>query len=92
MKFVCYTEWDQLPESANALFVQGEKDSIFFSRPWFDNLTAVALDDDHTMALACLVAGNKVLAILPLMQIKGDRPHLFQIIRITINNIVYGLL
>ncbi len=72
MKFVCYTEWDQLPESANALFAKVEKDSIFFSRPWFENLTAVALDDNHTVALACVVAGNKVMAILPLMKCAGD--------------------
>ena len=67
MKFVCYTGWKQLPESANALFEQAEKDSIFFSRPWFENL-ATALDNDQTMALACVVAENKVLAILPLVK------------------------
>jgi hypothetical protein len=72
MKFVCYTKWDQLPESANALFAQGEKDSIFFSRPWFENLTAVALDDDQSMALACVVDGNNVMAILPLMKCAGN--------------------
>jgi len=72
MKFVCYTEWDQLPESANALFAQGEKDSIFFSRPWFENLTDVALDDDQSMALACVVDGNNVMAILPLMKCAGN--------------------
>lgn len=72
MKFECYTEWDQLPESANALFAQGEKDSIFFSRPWFENLTAVALDDDQSMALACVVDGNKVMAILPLIKCAGN--------------------
>jgi hypothetical protein len=33
MKFVCYSYWDQLPDSANALFEQAEKDSIFFSLP-----------------------------------------------------------
>lgn len=70
MKFVCYTTWYQLPESANTLFEQGEKDSIFFSRPWFENLTPAALDHDQAMVLACVVAGNKVMAILPLM--KGD--------------------
>ena len=73
MKFVCYSNWDQLPESANALFVQGEKDSIFFSRPWFECLTATALDDDHTMVLACVVAGDKVMAILPLMESTGTK-------------------
>lgn len=67
MKFVCYSDWDQLPESANALFEQGEKDSLFFSRPWFENLTA-ALDDDQAMVLACVVKENNVLAILPLIE------------------------
>jgi len=71
MKFVCYSDWDQLPESANALFEQGEKNCIFFSRPWFENLTT-ALDDDQAMVLACVVAGKKVLAILPLMKSTGN--------------------
>ena len=71
MKFECYTDWEQLPESADALFVQGEKDSLFFSRPWFESLAAVALDDEHAMALACVVDGNKVMAILPLMKCAG---------------------
>ena len=72
MKFVCYTEWEQLPESANTLFAQSEKGSLFFSRPWFENLTAVALDDDHTMALACVVDDDNVMAILPLMKCAGN--------------------
>jgi hypothetical protein len=72
MKFVCYTEWNQLPASANALFEQGEKESIFLSRPWFESLTAAALDDDHTMVLACVQAGDVVTAILPLMQSAGN--------------------
>ncbi len=71
MKFVCYSDWDQLPDSANALFEQVENDSIFFSRPWFENL-ATALDDDDAMVLACVIdsvgAGNKVMAILPLIK------------------------
>ncbi|MDH5369286.1 MAG: GNAT family N-acetyltransferase, partial [Gammaproteobacteria bacterium] len=71
MKFVCYTDWNQLPESATELFAKGEKDSLFFSRSWFENLTAVALDDDHAMALACVVDENKVMAILPLMTFTG---------------------
>jgi len=79
MKFACYSDWDQLPESANALFEQGEKDSIFFSRPWFENLSS-ALDDDEAMLLACVVesvvgsvvAGNKVMAILPLIKSAGN--------------------
>jgi len=68
MKFVCYTGWGQLPESANALFAQGENDSLFFSRPWYECLTATALEENHTLVLACVESGDQVLAILPLVE------------------------
>lgn len=71
MKFECYTSWEQLPYSANALFKHGEKDSLFFSRPWFSNVAA-ALDDDEAMLLACVVDGNKVLLMLPLAKSDGS--------------------
>jgi len=72
MKFVCYSDWNQLPDSADALFEQTGKVSIFSSRPWFESLAATALDDSHTMVLACVVAGDKVMAILPLMKSTGN--------------------
>lgn len=72
MKFIYYTEWHQLPESANTLFDQAEKSSIFFSRPWFENLVAVALDNASTMILACVVEQDKVLAILPLVKSEAN--------------------
>lgn len=72
MKFICYTEWDQLPESTTALFAKGEKGSLFFSRPWFENLTAVALDNDQSMVLVCVLDENKVLALLPLIKCGGN--------------------
>lgn len=68
MEFVCFTDWDQLPESANALFAKGEKESLFFSRPWFENLVDKALEENQSMLLACVVEANRVLAILPLMR------------------------
>ncbi len=73
MNFVYFSDWGQLPESANALFEQAEKDSVFFSRSWFECLTNAALDDDHTLVLACVVAGEAVLAILPLMESAGNK-------------------
>jgi len=73
MKFVCYTDWGQLPESANALFEQGEKESIFFSRSWFECMTANALDKDHTMILACVESEDKVMAIVPMMESTGNK-------------------
>ena len=71
MKFVCYTDWGQLPESANALFAQAEQESLFFSRSWFECLTATALAADHRLVLACVLSGDKVMAVLPLMQCVG---------------------
>jgi len=82
MKFVCYSEWSQLPDSANVLFAQSEKDSLFFSRQWFENVTTT-LDDDQTLLLACVVSNEQdgiaanavtetsVLAILPLINSDG---------------------
>ena len=74
MKFVCYTDWNQLPESADALFDDGSRTSIFFSRPWFENLTTTVLSDDQSLLLACVVEAESVLAILPLMT--PDQKHL----------------
>ena len=71
MNFVCYFAWDQLPDSADALFAQAEKDSLFFSRAWFENLSAT-LSEDQVIALACVVAGDQVLAILPLIMDTGN--------------------
>lgn len=71
MKFVCYSDWAQLPAGANALFAQAERESLFFSRPWFECLTTTALEADHTLVLACVISEDKVLAMLPLMQCVG---------------------
>ncbi|HEY6022007.1 MAG TPA: GNAT family N-acetyltransferase [Candidatus Paceibacterota bacterium] len=71
MKFVRYSDWKQLPESADALFAREQKGSIFFSRQWFECLTARVLDVDHTLVLACVVDGDRVMAMLPLMECAG---------------------
>lgn len=72
MKFVSYSALDQLPESANALFAQGAKGSLFFSRPWFENLLDTALEDGQELLLACVAAEEQILAILPLVQSGGQ--------------------
>ncbi len=73
MKFVCYDDWNQLPENANALFVKGSKESVFFSRPWFENLVNTALGNGQSMLLACVVEGDDVLALLPLMKRESEQ-------------------
>ncbi len=81
MEFKCFTECNQLPDSSDALFLQAEKDSLFFSRLWFENLITTALHNDQRLLLACVLQKNetgaiensKVLAILPLIhRDKGD--------------------
>ena len=72
MEFVSYTDMEQLPEGADTLFAQGEKDSMFFSRPWFENLAHTAIQDGQAMLLACVVEGGNVLAILPLTRHTGN--------------------
>ncbi len=68
MKFVCFSDWSELPESANVLFDKGIKENMFFSRPWFENLVDTALKTEQSMLLACVIEGDAILAILPLIK------------------------
>lgn len=72
MEFVCYDEWNQLPDSADSLFARASKDSIFFSRPWFENLIRNTPDLCRNILLACVVEDGNVLAILPLEKRSGE--------------------
>jgi len=72
MEFVCYSEWEQLPADANTLFNKSEPDSMFFTRPWFENLVNTALKDEQVMVLACVIEKDEVLAILPLMKCTNE--------------------
>jgi len=67
MKFVCYTQWSQVPVSANALFAQGAEQSMFLTRPWFENLSSKGLKAHQSMLLACVIEGDTMLAIVPLL-------------------------
>lgn len=66
MEFVCYTEWGQLPSSADPLFDRGKQRSLFLSRCWFEGLTAHALNDGERLLLACVMDRGRTLAALPL--------------------------
>lgn len=73
MEFVGYTDWAQLPENAERLFAVGERESVFFSRQWLENVSRNPLKEDQALLLACVVDEDRVLAILPLMS--GDGQH-----------------
>ena len=68
MEFVCYSDWKQLPDSVNKLFATAEKESLFFSRPWFQNLVENGLDEGQSYLLACVLDQERVVALLPLTQ------------------------
>lgn len=67
MDFKCFSEWAQLPQNSHLLFAQAEKESLFFSRRWFENLSNTALLNNQNMLFACVVEKDNVLAILPLI-------------------------
>ena len=67
MDFVSFTDWGDLPESADALFADGERESVFLSRPWFENLADTTLDEDQSLSLACVIDGKTLRAILPIV-------------------------
>lgn len=68
MKFVVYNDWRELPESANALFADGGRTSLFYTRPWFENLSATTLEPCDRLVLAGVASGDRVLALLPLIE------------------------
>jgi len=68
MKFKCFSDWIQLPLSADRLFVDAAHDSMFFSRDWFETLSKSALSDEESLLIACVIDGDTMLAILPLKQ------------------------
>ncbi len=68
MEFLCFNDWDQLPTSANTLFHQAEQDSMFFSRQWLQSLIDNKTEDEQPALLACVLNGDRVLAILPLIR------------------------
>lgn len=73
MEFVYFDDWMQLPASADALLDLGERQSVFLSRPWFENLLANGLEKDQSIGLACVIERDQLLAILPLLRFaSGD--------------------
>jgi CelD/BcsL family acetyltransferase involved in cellulose biosynthesis len=72
MEFVCYSSWEQLPESTNELFAQARQNNLFSSRQWFECLAATALEAGESMTLACVEHDGRVLAMLPLMRCDGQ--------------------
>ena len=68
MEFIYFSEWHQLPSSANALFEVSEQKSLFLSRRWFENITEYALPEGQSLLLACVLEDGYVLAILPMLQ------------------------
>ena len=76
MRFVTYAKWADLPSSAERLFEKGAAQSMFFSRPWFENLTTTTLPSEDELCLATVLRDRTVLALLPLT-INGESAQSF---------------
>lgn len=79
MRFKCYKDWEQLPDSAASLFDPCGKASMFFTREWFETLSATALEEGQSLLLVAVVSGtggvdeaeagkSRLLALLPLLE------------------------
>jgi hypothetical protein len=75
MEFVCYADWYELPASVDLLFAAAEKQSIFFSRPWFENLLENGPEETETLLLAGVAEGDRMLALLPLSRREGEHGY-----------------
>lgn len=65
MRFVCYNEWYELPDSAGELF--REQHNFFYSQVWFENLSR-HIPEGHSLVLACVEHATRLYAILPLLK------------------------
>jgi hypothetical protein len=75
MEFVCYKNWNKLPQDANEFFALAGKESIFFSQPWFNNLVTHGLDEDQSIVLACVLKQGRLVALLPLDKQSSTHYH-----------------
>lgn len=75
MEFACFSAWSDLPDSADALFHEGEKQSIFLSRPWLEDLVTPSLDSEQSLLLACAIENGQLLGLLALSTHAGDHPQ-----------------
>ena len=79
MRFKCYREWGQLPDSAGSLFGQCGKASMFFTREWFETLSATALEEGQLLLLAAVV--DKIrLDETSVDETRADKPRLLALL------------
>jgi len=67
MKFEYYSNWNQLPVSVDLLFEHSGKESMFFTRQWFEALYSTTFEDNQSLLLVSIVDEGRVLALLPLV-------------------------
>lgn len=75
MEFICYKSWSKLPQNSDEFFAQAGNESVFFSKPWFENLIENGLDEDQSISLACVIENKRLVALLPLEPQGGNHYH-----------------
>lgn len=76
MRFECYSNWFQLPESVDSLFEYCSNQSMFFTREWFEALYATTFQEGQSLLLVSVMDEGHVLALLPLVEV-GERRESF---------------
>ncbi len=71
MEFVCYRDLASLPAGTAALFDTAAGRHLFLSREWFESLLEHEAAEGGELCLASVVAGDRLLALLPLVD-AGD--------------------
>lgn len=67
MNFILYRDWFQLSKNSKELFSLAEKENVFLSCEWFKAMTPHLVNNEQKLLLACVVEGDSVLAILPIL-------------------------
>jgi len=68
MEFRLLEGWEQLPPASDALFAAAGRRSLFLTRSWFELLTEQGVEAGQSPCLPCVVAGERLLALLPLLR------------------------
>jgi hypothetical protein len=69
MEFACFRRFDELPPQADSTFASTENNGLFATRAWYEMLLQHAGIDERTVRLACVIEHDRLLALLPLVEV-----------------------
>lgn len=67
MKFKLFNDWSDLDKYEESLFIEAEKQSVFFSKEWLESLTPQLVKQEQQLLLACVIDQHCIVALLPIL-------------------------